>query len=158
MPAPIEPGMVKRNLHELRDAVCFAGANDKIVGFVLLQHQPHGTDIVPGESPIALRVEIAQAQFRRQPQLDARDAVRDLARDELEAATRRFVVEENPRTYVQVVALAIVDRDVVPVDLGNPVGTARVKRRGLSLRGLPDFAEHLAAAGLVETSTLTALT
>ena len=46
----------------------------------------------------------------------------------------------------EVVALAIVDRDPVGVDLGDAVRAARVERRRLVLRRSPDLAEHLARA------------
>jgi hypothetical protein len=52
--------------------------------------------------------------------LDAGDAVADLARDELEAAAGGLVVEEDPRRRVQVVGLAVVERDPVAVDLATP--------------------------------------
>jgi hypothetical protein len=41
--------------------VCLAGADDVIVRLVLLQHQPHGADVIAGETPIALRLQVAQA-------------------------------------------------------------------------------------------------
>ena len=40
------------------------------------------------------------------------------------------------------------------VDLGDPVGTPRVKRRLLVLRRLPHHSEHLARRGLVEADAL----
>src|SRR5262249_28602415 len=81
----------------------------------------------------------------------------DLAGDELQAAARRFVVEENARAGEQAVTFAIVQGDVVAVDLGDAVGAARVKRGGLALGRLEDLAEHLAGAGLVETGAGTDL-
>ena len=117
---------------------------------VLLQHQPHRAHVVAGEAPVALRVEVAEAELVRQPELDARDAVGDLARHELEAAPRRLVVEEDAGDREQVVALAVVDRDEVPVGLGHAVGAARVERRLLVLRHLAHLAEHLRRRRLVE--------
>jgi hypothetical protein len=76
--------------------------------------------------------------------------VGDLAGDELEAAAGALVVEEDPRAGVEAVTLAVIDGDEVGVDLGHPVGAARVEGRQLVLRGFPDFAEHLAGGGLVE--------
>ena len=78
------------------------------------------------------------------------DAVGDLAGDELQAAARRLVVEEDPRAGEEVVGLAVVDRDVVAVDLGHAVGAARVEGRALVLRRLAHLAEHLAGGRLVE--------
>src|SRR5262249_61175605 len=70
--------------------------------------------------------------------------------DELEAAARALVVEQDARAGEQVVALAIVDRDVVSVDLRHAVRASRMERGGLALRGLAHLAEHLARARLVE--------
>ena len=39
-----------------------AGGDDVVVGLVLLEHQPHGPDVVAGESPVALGVEVAHDQ------------------------------------------------------------------------------------------------
>ncbi len=78
---------------------------------------------------------------------------RDLARHELQAPSLALVVEENPARRVQVVALAIVHRDEVPIDLGHPIGGAGIERRRLRLWHLQYLAEHLAAARLVEART-----
>ena len=74
----------------------------------------------------------------------------DLARQELEAPAGALVVEEDPGAGVQPVALPVVHGDPVGIDLGHPVRAPRVERRGLRLWNLPDLAEHLAGAGLVE--------
>ena len=64
--------------------------------------------------------------------------------DELAPAPRRLVVEQDAGHAEQVVALAVVDRDPVPVDLGDPVGAARIEgvvsRCGVS-RTLPNISE-----------------
>ncbi len=62
------------------------------------------------------------------------------------------MVEEDARTGKQPVALTVVHRDVVPVDLGHPVRAPRVERRQLGLRDLADLAEHFARGGLVEAN------
>ena len=62
-------------LHEFLDAVRLAGADDVIVGPVLLQHEPHGPDVIAGKAPVALGLEIAQPQLVRQAELDAGDAM-----------------------------------------------------------------------------------
>ena len=85
-----------------------------------------------------------------EPELDPRHAVGDLAGHELEAAPRRLVVEQDARAGEQVVALAVVDRDVVPVDLRHAIRAARIERRLLALRHRPHLAEHLAGRRLVE--------
>ena len=59
--------------HELAHRVRLAGGDDVVVGLVLLQHQPHRPHVVAGEAPVALRVEVAEAQLLVEPELDARD-------------------------------------------------------------------------------------
>ena len=74
----------------------------------------------------------------------------DLARDEVLAAARRLVVEQDAVDGEQPVGLAVVDGLPMGVDLGAGVGAARMKRRGLALRSLGDLAEHLGGPGLIE--------
>src|SRR5690606_8699081 len=82
---PVEPDVLERDLHQLADRVRLARGHHVIVGRGLLEHQPHRLDVVARKAPVALRVEVAERERVGQPQLDARDAVGDLARDELEA-------------------------------------------------------------------------
>ena len=147
---PVEADGLEGQAAELADLVRLAGRDDVVAGLVLLQHQPHGADVVGGVAPVTLRVEVAERQLLVELVRDARHAVRHLAGDELEAAAGRFVVEEDARRGVQVVALAVVDRDPVAVDLGHAVGAAGVERRRLALGDLDHLAEHLRRAGLVE--------
>ena len=147
---PVEADARERDLDQLAHRVADAGGDDVVVGLVLLQHQPHRAHVVAGKSPVAMRVEIADRQRVGEPELDPRDAVGHLARDELEAAPRRLVVEEHPRHREQIVALAVVHRDVVGEHLRDAVRAARIERRQLGLRHLADLAEHLARRGLVE--------
>jgi hypothetical protein len=130
--------------------VALARGDDVVVGLVLLQHQPHRANIVARETPVALRVQIAERQRIRKSQLDPRDAVGHFPRDEFQTAARRLVIEQNSRSGKQVVALAIVDGDVVREDLGDAVRASGIKRRELGLRNFANLAEHLARRCLVQ--------
>src|ERR687893_3087684 len=125
---PVEAHALERELAELPHRVGLAGGDDVVVGRVLLQHQPHGLDVVARVAPVALGVEVAEPQLVRQAELDLGDGVGDLAGHELEAAAGALVVEEDAAGGVQVVGLAVVDGDPVPVDLGHAVGRAGVER------------------------------
>ena len=57
---PVQLNMLKGNLHQITNRVHPTGPNDVILGVVLLQHKPHGFDIVSRISPISLRVKIAK--------------------------------------------------------------------------------------------------
>ena len=73
-----------------------------------------------------------------------------LAADELRAAPRRLVIEQDPGHRVHAVRLAVVLGQEVPVRLGHPVRAARVERGPLVLRRLAHLAEHLRRGRLVE--------
>src|ERR1035437_700528 len=93
--APVEIGIRERFLAELLHGPFLTGADDVVVGLVLLQHAPHRVDVVAGEAPVAVRMQVAEPQFARAAELDARDSVGDFARHELEAAARALVIDRK---------------------------------------------------------------
>src|SRR5262245_62894095 len=97
----VELGMAERELCELADGVRLAGREHEVLGLVLLEHPPHPVDVLAGEAPVALAVEVAELEIGGEPELDAGDAVRDLPGHELEAAPRRLVVEQDPGDRVE---------------------------------------------------------
>src|SRR5437879_2727707 len=100
----------------------FARGDDEIIRLLLLEHEPHGPDVVAGVAPVALGLEVAQPQLLLETALDPGSGIRDFAGDELATAPRPFVVEEDAATAEHLVALAVVHRDPVAVDLGHAVG------------------------------------
>src|SRR5690606_35243709 len=129
----VEADVAERDLAELPHRVGLAGGDDEVARLVLLEHPPHGLDVVPREAPVALGVEVAEAQLLGHAEADLGDGVGDLAGHELEAPARALVVEEDAGAGVEVVALPVVDRDPVAVELGDAVGAARVEWRALAL-------------------------
>ena len=146
----VQADMVEGELAEVADAVRPAGGDHVVVAGLLLQHQVHGADVVAGVTPVALGIEVAEGEMVGQAELDAGDAVGDLAGDELDAAQRALVIEQDAAAGVQAEALAVVHRHPVGVELGDTVGAAWVERGALGLPGLLDQAEHLRRGGLVE--------
>src|SRR5438309_740535 len=69
-----------------------------------------------------------------------RDAMGDLAPQNLHPAGGRLVVEQDPARCMETRGLAIVHSHPVAVDLGNAIRRPRIQRRLLGLRNL----EHLA--------------
>ncbi len=134
----------------------FTRGNHVVVRRVLLQHQPHRFNVVAGKAPVAFGVEVAKAQFLRQAELDASDAISHLACDELSATPWAFMVEQDAGNAVHVVAFTIVHRDPVAIDLGHPIRATRIERRLLALRHSLHFAEHLARRGLIEADAVLA--
>src|SRR5262249_35006086 len=61
--SPIETDVAKCALDKFADAVPLPGADDVIFRSVLLQHQPHGADVIAGETPIAFRFQVAEPEF-----------------------------------------------------------------------------------------------
>src|SRR5262249_56582204 len=92
----------------------------------------------------------ADHEPRRLAERDTGDALRHLPGHELATAARALVIEEDPRAGEQAIALTVVDRDVVAVDLRDPVRATGMKGRRLALRRLRRLPEHLARAGLIE--------
>ena len=147
---PFQSDMAERRLHQVLDRVTDAGRNHEIAGRLLLQHRPHRTHVVSGESPIAVRVEIAQGQMLSETELDAGHPIRDLAGHEFETPPRRFVIEEDAGRRKEIVALAVVHGDVVREHLRDAIRAPRVERRHLALRSLPNLSIHLAGRRLIE--------
>ena len=92
-----------------------AGRDNVVVSLGLLDHQPHCADIVLRVTPVALGVDIAQAEFFLHSELNAGDGVGHLARHELAPAQRAFMIEEDTRRSVEAEALTIVHCDPVAV-------------------------------------------
>ena len=61
-PGQLDPQFVRGQLNELAHAVLLACSNDKILGLLLLQHQPLHLDIIAGVAPVAKRVKIAKVE------------------------------------------------------------------------------------------------
>ncbi len=59
---PIEADQAEGDLAQLADGVRLAGGDDVVVGFVLLEHQPHRLDVFLGVPPVALGIEVAQVE------------------------------------------------------------------------------------------------
>ena len=146
----VEADVGEGDLEEVAHGVGASGGDDVVVGGFLLEHEPHGADVVAGEAPVALGVEVAHAQLFLVAEFDAGDGVGDFAGDEFFAAAWGFVVEEDAGEGEEVVAFAVVDGDEVAVNFGDAVGAAGVEGGGLGLGGLDDFAEHFGGGGLVE--------
>ncbi len=126
------------------------GRDDKIIRFVLLQHQPHCLHVVARESPVPRRVQVSQSQAVIHALLDPRHGVADLAGHKLQATPRRLMIKQDSRTGEQVVTLTVIHGDPVTVGFGHSVGAARVQGGRLSLRNFANLAEDLAARSLVE--------
>src|SRR5690348_9558646 len=91
----IKADVAECDLAELPDRPRPSGADHVIVRRVLLEHEPHGTDVVSREPPISSCFEVAETQIAREAEFDACHAVGHLPRHELESTARALVIEEN---------------------------------------------------------------
>ncbi len=143
-------GDAEGDFEEFTDGVGFSGGDDVVVGGVLLQHAPHGVDIVAGVSPVAFGVKVAERDGVLDSEFDACEGVCDFAGNEFDAALGPFMVEEDAGAGVEVVGLAVVHGHVVTEDFGDAVGGAGVEGGEFGLWGFSYFAEHFGGGGLVE--------
>src|SRR5712671_172411 len=142
--------MCKRELDQMTDAMRQAGGDYVVFRHVLLQHQPHRTNIIAGKTPVALDVEITHAKFVLQPEFNASHVVTDSTSYKLDAAPRRLVVKQDSRAGKKIVTFACVDRNPMTVELCNSIGAAGIKAGSLGLRGFLRHTKHLAGRSLIE--------
>lgn len=148
MVPPIESHIAERDFQELLHGVGLFSGHNIVIGLLLLQHQPHGFNVVPSEAPISGGLEVAQEELALEPDLDAAHGPRDLAGHEILAAAGGLVVEEDAVAGEEGVSLAVVHGVPVGGAFGGGVGGAGVEGGGFGLRRRGG-AEHLGGAGLV---------
>src|ERR1035438_10497511 len=100
----------------------FTGTDYVVVRRILLEHEPHGADIVGSIAPIAPGFEVAEVELVLDTVLDLGDGAGNLAGDEGLAAARGLVVEENAAVGVEAVALAVIDGEGMGEELGAGIG------------------------------------
>lgn len=127
------------------------GGDHIVLGLVLLQHEPHGLNVVASVTPVTFRVEITQRDRLLLAEMNLGNAASDLARHEIATTARRLVVEQDAIHGEHIVGLAVVDDDPVGVEFGRAVGRTRVEGRLLCLRYLLDFAVQLRGRCLIKS-------
>src|SRR5204863_434906 len=90
---PPRAGPREREVEALAYRMRHTGADHVVDGLGRLEHLPHRLDVLDRITPVALGGQIAHAQLVLETQLDARDRLGDLARDEFAPSARRLVVE-----------------------------------------------------------------
>ena len=102
--------MVKGNLTSIADTVGAFGADNVVLGFFLLEHEPHGFDVFFGVTPVAHSIKVAKVEFvigsnKQVPKFvdgdvfgfvsDDGSPCCDFAGDEVESTAWAFVVKQN---------------------------------------------------------------
>src|SRR5262249_44889345 len=96
--------------------------------------------------------QITKTEFSSHPQLDLCYTICDLPGNKLNTTPRRFVIKKNSRAGKQAIAFPIIYGDVMTVNLGDSVGTARPKGSCFALWSFNWISEHFAARSLVKTN------
>ena len=100
----------------------YTRSNNEVLGFIVLQHQPHTFNIVLGVAPVAKRREVAEIKLALLALCNACGSKSDLARHEGFATALTLVVEEDARATEHLICLAIFLYNPVPVELGYCIG------------------------------------
>lgn len=134
-------------LDKLPDTVGLTCRKDKVLGNILLKHEPHTPDIVLRMSPVTLRIEISYIKCFLQSEVDARDRTRNLTCDKCLTTDRRFMIEEESITSEYIIALTVIYRDPVSIKFRYTIRTTWMKWRKLCISFfwhiVPDSAKHL---------------
>src|SRR5262249_19999908 len=104
-----------------------------VIWLILLQHQPHRFDIFLRIAPVTLGVKVAQIKILLQACLDTSSSASNLAGDKGLAASGRFMVEQYSVAGKHPVALSVIDRCPMGINLSNGIWAAGIKGGGLFL-------------------------
>ena len=132
----------------------FSSRHDKVIWFILLQHEPHAFNIVLGISPVPQGIQIAQIQLFLQALSYAAGGQSYLSGDEGLAPPFRLVVEKNSVAAIHTVALPIVPYNPIAVHLRHRIGRSGIEGGRLLLGNLLHKPEKLGSGGLINTAAL----
>src|SRR5947209_3038805 len=152
IPVIVQPGVGEGHFAKLAHGVGFAGGDHVVVRYLLLQHAPHGLDVIGRVAPVAPGIQIAQPDFGGFAGQDRGHSGCDFTGYELITTAGGFVIEQDSAHGIQAVGFAVIPGQVKPRYLADSVGRAGVEAGLFSLRNLLDFAEHFARSGEIETA------
>ena len=127
----------------------FAGANDIIIGIILLQDLPHCLHVFGCITPIAPRVQIAEIERVFPASENRGHAARDLARHKGLAAPRTLVIEQDAARGVETITLPVNPGYRMRINLGRSVRASRLKHGRFALRRWSG-AEHFRTRRLIK--------
>jgi hypothetical protein len=141
-------------LAKLLDGVRLTSGKNKVIGDLLLEHEPHALNVVLCVAPITLGVEVTKVNGVLETTVDTGDGTSDLTGHESRTTPGGLVVEKDTIAGEHAVSLTVVDALPEGILLGNGVRGTRVERSGLLLRGLLDLTVKLRGRSLVELALL----
>src|SRR5690348_6047248 len=121
-----------------------AGRDDVIVRLILLQHEPHGFDVLARVSPVAAGLQVSECDAVGFAGDDPGYAGSDLTRHELVPAAGRLVIEQNAAHGESPGGLPVITGQLVAGNLADTVARARMKTGLLGLWDFGSLTEHLA--------------
>ena len=150
----LNTSVTEGELGELAHGVLHTGGDDKVLGTVVLQYEPHALHIVLGIAPVAEGVKVAQVEALLQALADAGGGEGDLAGDEGLATTLALVVEEDAAAAEHIVSLTVLLDNPEAVELGHGIGTVGMEGGVLVLGDFFYLAIELGGRGLIDAAGL----
>src|SRR2546423_1853415 len=144
----------KGRFNKFANGVGFSAGHYVIVWTFALQHQPHCLDVILGPAPISLALQISQREIDIETSRNSRHPARDLTRDEIFPAPRRFVIVENAVADKQTIGLPIHANQLRGECFGTAVRTGRLKGSIFSLRDFVCITEDFRARRVIKPNRL----
>ena len=119
---------------ELAHAVLLSCSDYEVLRLLLLENEPHALHVVLCITPVAERIQISQVQLVLLALSDACSGQRDFSCYESLTSALGLVVEEDTRTAVHVVCLAVFLHDPETVLLCDSIRAVWMERSVLVLR------------------------
>ena len=93
----------------------------------MLKHPPLHLNVITGMSPIPLGVHISHVETILQPRINPAKTTGDLSGHKCLTTPGALVIEKHTVTGIHPVRLSVIHCDPVGIQLGDPVGTARIE-------------------------------
>src|SRR6266516_6973756 len=102
---------------------------DVIIRLVLLKHFPHTFDIITSVTPVSSSIQIPDRKTVLQAKRDPGTGVCYLSSDKFQSSERGLMVEKHALAGEDAVSFSVDSRRPVRIQLGDRVGTPRLKGR-----------------------------
>jgi hypothetical protein len=106
-PFQLNSDVLKRSCDKLFHTVCLVGSDHIIVGYILLQHHPHHSNVIFGVPPIAFALQVAELKGFLQTERDLSSGTCNFSRHKGFTTPWTLVVEKNPVAYLKAKASAL---------------------------------------------------
>src|SRR3989344_3886056 len=127
-----------------------SGSNNKIVGFVVLEHHPHSFDVIRSIPPVALRFDVTKLNLFLSSGENPGNSACNLASYKILSPARTFMIKQNTTGNKHTVCLAIIFCGPVSVDFGGRIGTSRIKWSCFLLGCFNNFTEYFRTRSKVD--------